>query len=169
MKYLKRLPGALNKSKSQYFIVNRADQSSDIALMPRYLKDYVTEFNYLFHQIYKCASIEAVDDQNYTTFYGFGNNARKFFEIYLYYKSQYGEQALIDMNEELAKESRILKMGTFFSPETVKAGNKDYDRFALRFQIAKTGVIAVGCGLIALIIVLVIRSKKKRRKKKAEE
>ena len=86
LKFLKRLPGALNKNKSQYFIVKRADQTSDVALMPKYLKDYVTEFNFLFHQIYKCALIETVDDQNYTTFYGFGNSARKFFEIYLYYK-----------------------------------------------------------------------------------
>ena len=54
--------------------------------MPKYLKEYVTEFNYLFHQIYKCAAIEAVDDTNYTTFYSFGNNARKFLEIFLYYR-----------------------------------------------------------------------------------
>ncbi|RAY68866.1 hypothetical protein DP199_17460, partial [Enterobacter kobei] len=44
------------------------------------------EFNYLFHQIYKCSSISSVDDTNYITFYNFANNARKFFEIYLYYK-----------------------------------------------------------------------------------
>ena len=88
LKYLKRLPGASDKNKSQYFIVNRVDQISDVAIMPRYLKDYITEFNYLFNQIYKCASIEMVDDQNYTTFYNFGNNTRKFFEIYLYYQFQ---------------------------------------------------------------------------------
>jgi len=54
--------------------------------MPAYLKEYVTEFNYLFSQIQICASIKHVDDTNYTSFYNFGNNARKFFEIYLYYK-----------------------------------------------------------------------------------
>lgn len=86
LKYLKRLPGALNKKESQYFIINRSDQISHIFLMPRYLKDYVTEFNYLFNQIHECALIEVVDDKNYTTFYNFGNNTRKFFEIYLYYK-----------------------------------------------------------------------------------
>lgn len=86
LKYLKRLPGAGNKRMSQYFIINRADKFSSISLMPRYLKDYVTEFNYLFQQIHACASIETIDDTNYTTFYNFGNNARKFFEIYLYYK-----------------------------------------------------------------------------------
>ncbi len=86
LKYLKRLPGALNKSKSQYFIINRTDQVSNVALMPRYLKDYVTEFNFLFHQIYKCANAKIENDENHDCYYNFGNNARKFLEAFLYYK-----------------------------------------------------------------------------------
>lgn len=86
LKYLKRLPGAGNKKESQYLTVNRADDCSEIKVMPDYLKNFVTEFNYLFSQIHTCASIDIIDDQNYTAYYNFGNNARKFFEIYLYYK-----------------------------------------------------------------------------------
>lgn len=86
LKYLKRLPGALNKNKSQYFIINRTGKVSDIFLMPRYLKDYVTEFNFLFHQIYKCAHAQIPCDDNYDCYYNFGNNARKFLEAFLYYK-----------------------------------------------------------------------------------
>lgn len=86
LKYLKRLPGALNKNKSQYFIITRTDQVSDITLMPRYLKDYVTEFNFLFHQIYKCAHAQVDGDENHDCYYNFGNNARKFLEAFLYYK-----------------------------------------------------------------------------------
>jgi len=86
LKYLKRLPGALNKNKSQYFIITRTDQVSDITLMPRYLKDYVTEFNFLFHQIYKCAHAQIKCDENHDCYYNFGNNARKFLEAFLYYK-----------------------------------------------------------------------------------
>lgn len=86
LKYLKRLPGALNKKKSQYFIITRTDQVSDITLMPRYLKDYVTEFNFLFHQIYKCAHAQVDGDENHDCYYNFGNNARKFLEAFLYYK-----------------------------------------------------------------------------------
>lgn len=86
LKYLKRLPGASNKKKSQYFIINRTDQVSDITLMPRYLKDYVTEFNFLFHQIYKCAHAQIECDENHDCYYNFGNNARKFLEAFLYYK-----------------------------------------------------------------------------------
>lgn len=86
LKYLKRLPGALNKNKSQYFIINRSDQRSCIVLMPGYLKDYVTEFNFLFHQIYKCANAQIECDENHDCYYNFGNNARKFLEAFLYYK-----------------------------------------------------------------------------------
>lgn len=86
LKYLKRLPGASNKRKSQYFIINRIEQVSDITLMPRYLKDYVTEFNFLFHQIYKCAHAQTESDENHDCYYNFGNNARKFLEAFLYYK-----------------------------------------------------------------------------------
>jgi len=93
LKYLKRLNGkyldAGGKQKDYqkgYFVVTRQDKISTIGVMPKYLKKYVTEFNYLFHQIHQCAAIKAVDDTNYTTFYNFANNARKFFEIYLYYK-----------------------------------------------------------------------------------
>ena len=93
LKYLKRLNGiyldADGKQKDYqkgYFVVIRQDKTSTIGEMPKYLKEYVTEFNYLFHQIHKCAEINVVDDTNYTTFYNFANNARKFLEIYLYYK-----------------------------------------------------------------------------------
>ena len=72
LNYLKRLPGALNKNKSQYLIVSQTDQFNDITLMPRYLKDsvtylkdYVTEFNYLFHQIYKCAHAQVECGENH--------------------------------------------------------------------------------------------------------
>lgn len=86
LKYLKRLPGALAKSKSQYFIITRTHKVSDIKLMPRYLKDYVTEFNFLFHQIYKCAHAQIENDENHDCYYNFGNNARKFLESFLYFK-----------------------------------------------------------------------------------
>lgn len=93
LKYLKRLKDNYltvdgNKIKCQkaYFVVVRQDKTSTLQIMPSYLKEYVTEFNYLFHQIHKCASLDAIDDTNYVIFYNFANNARKFFEIYLYYK-----------------------------------------------------------------------------------
>lgn len=93
LKYLRRLTGHFHKAdgKNQeysksYFVIQRNDKDSEICLMPKFLKDYVTEFNYLFQQIYNCSKITVINDSNYTTFYNFGNNARKFLEVYLYYK-----------------------------------------------------------------------------------
>ncbi|MBB3232853.1 wobble nucleotide-excising tRNase [Halomonas stenophila] len=93
LKYLKRLKGGYIDSAGKnvgfqkaYFMVVRQDRTSTVQVMPSYLKEYVTEFNFLFHQIHKCATMGAVDDTNYITFYNFANNARKFFGIYLYYK-----------------------------------------------------------------------------------
>ena len=89
LKYLKRLPIVAKDrecKKSQFFVVNRIDKESIIQLMPSYLRAHITEFNFLFKQIYDCATITNIDDSNYTVFYNFGNNARKFLELYLYYK-----------------------------------------------------------------------------------
>ncbi|MBD3374765.1 AAA family ATPase [candidate division KSB1 bacterium] len=93
LKYLKRLngfyldqQGSKKNYQKRYFILQRQDKDSIITVMPKYLKEYVTEFNYLFHQIYKCANIDIINDTNYTTYYNFANNARKFLEIFLYYK-----------------------------------------------------------------------------------
>lgn len=92
LKYLKRLPGVYDdgqhkvKSKAQFLIIDRVNNKSSIQTMPLYLHAHITEFNYLFKQVYDCATISTIDDTNYTVFYNFGNNARKFLELYLYYK-----------------------------------------------------------------------------------
>lgn len=85
LKYLKRVTGKENDRNVRYFLIKRKDRISTIEKMPNYLQKYVTEFNFLFHEIYKCSKIETVDDSNYTCFYNFGNNARKFLEILMFY------------------------------------------------------------------------------------
>ena len=101
LKYLRRLSGkyvdangAKKDYQKSYLLVSRQDRHSKIELMPKHLRDYATEFNYLFHQIHKCSQIENVSDSNYTTFYNFGNSARKFLEIYLYYR--YPDQGMTE-------------------------------------------------------------------------
>lgn len=96
LKYLRRVEGVDSdknigsvgeaKRKASYFLIQRHDTVSTIEKMPLYLSKFVTEFNYLFNQIYQCATITNIDDSNYTIFYNFGNNARKFLEIYTFYK-----------------------------------------------------------------------------------
>ncbi|MGA3952739.1 AAA family ATPase [Ralstonia nicotianae] len=100
LKYLKRLStpkkkvptGDGGKTKSvddnEHFMIERNGASSKITLMPSYLKDYITEFNYLFHQIYKCRNQDGAKE-NHEPFYGFGNNLRKFLEAFLFFKYPY--------------------------------------------------------------------------------
>lgn len=139
LKYLKRLKGSyLNDQQKkiayqkEYFVVVRQDKKSVLQVMPSYLKEYVTEFNYLFHQIYKCASLGVVDDTNYVTFYNFANNARKFFEVYLYYK--YPDQG---MNEKTLR--------AFFGEESIPAVladriNNEYSHLSGVFERGATPV-----------------------------
>lgn len=100
LKYLKRLSipmkklpaaeGVKAKSVSDHenFMIERNGASSNIMLMPSYLRDYITEFHYLFHQIYKCKD-QAAAAENHEPFFGFGNNLRKFLEAFLFFKYPY--------------------------------------------------------------------------------
>jgi len=100
LKYLKRLsiptkklPAAdgvktMSVSDHEHFMIERNGASSNIMLMPSYLKDYITEFHYLFHQIYKCKD-QAAAAENHEPFFGFGNNLRKFLEAFLFFKFPY--------------------------------------------------------------------------------
>ncbi|MCW2263736.1 MULTISPECIES: AAA family ATPase [Sphingobacterium] len=109
LKYLKRLDLSslqVNKNdRMEHFIINRIGEKSTISLMPSYLKDYVTEFNFLFDQIYKCANAEIVNDENHHLFYNFGNNARKFLEALLFYKYP----SRIENQTNNANSKRLLK------------------------------------------------------------
>ena len=99
LKYLKRLsipkkkiPAGEVKTKGvddhEHFIIERNGAGSNILLMPSYLKEYITEFHYLFHQIYKCKD-QAAAHVSHEPFFGFGNNLRKFLEAFLFFKYPY--------------------------------------------------------------------------------
>lgn len=89
LKYLKKI-SLPNKTDGhhEYFMIERNQITSNILEMPSYLKCYITEFNYLFHQIYKCSNYDPLK-QNHEIFYSFGNNLRKFLEAFLFYKYPY--------------------------------------------------------------------------------
>jgi wobble nucleotide-excising tRNase len=114
LKYLKRISsdykgkGDKRIKIREFFVVERSGDTSQICLMPGYLKNYITEFNYLFRQIYECSIDQPINDSNYHSFYSFGNNARKFLEIYLYYKYPNG----VDGDDKLLK---------FFGAENIPA------------------------------------------------
>ena len=95
LKYLKQLTfpkykltedSKKEKANKKHFLIERKNKSKIILkLAPDYLKNYITEFNYLFFQIY---SFSNSDNQKISEDYqyNFGNNMRKFLEAYLFYK-----------------------------------------------------------------------------------
>lgn len=103
-KYIKGL--IYDEKKSQYMIIERDEEKALIKTMPNHMKIYATEFNYLFKQIYDCAhfssSIPKDDDLN--LFYNFGNNTRKFLEIFLYY--EYPDMFGQNKDEQAMRERR---------------------------------------------------------------
>lgn len=111
-KYLKRLSHPRKKETrgekrvsvddSSYFIIENSSNGSILRPMPSYLKDYTTEFNYLFHQIYMCRDAQHANE-NYERFYSFGNNLRKFLEAYLFYKYPYHD----NKNDKLEKLTKF--------------------------------------------------------------
>jgi len=105
LKYLKRISKGKNP---KFFVVEREKENSKIYVMPDHIKKYVTEFNYLFHQIYKCATCPKMEDENHHVFYNFGNNARKFLEIFLYYRYP-------DMSTGGGKAETILRRQSYCS------------------------------------------------------
>lgn len=94
LKYLKQLtfptykpqPNSKEKAdKNQFLIERKSKSNSTLKLSPEYLKKYITEFNYLFYQIYTCSTADLQNiEHNFQ--YNFGNNMRKFLEAFLFYK-----------------------------------------------------------------------------------
>ncbi|MBK1833047.1 AAA family ATPase [Roseibacillus ishigakijimensis] len=158
LKYLKRLRGSFvnhhqNKQpyECRFFVVERHLRVSKIIVMPEYLREYVTEFNYLFHQIYLCSKIESVTDDNYSIIYNFGNNARKFLEIFLYYKYPHGSR---DRSGEIHLES----MRKFFEGHSIPTilttrVSNEYSHLAGSFERGSTPVDASEIQEVARLMV----------------
>ena len=106
LKYLTRWPA--NTIKPKFFLVEHPQESSVVTNMPKHLKR-ATEFNYLFKQIRTCARADIYDTKNVHNFLNFGNNARKFLEVYLYY--HYPNTANLDaqLSEFFGKDEAVMK------------------------------------------------------------
>ena len=78
-------------SKKDYYLIKKIKPAENIpsksyiTLLPKHLSNKVTEFVFLFEQIYSVAT-EEEDENNFHIFYNFPNNARKFIEALLYFK-----------------------------------------------------------------------------------
>lgn len=75
----------VDSNECSYFILERTVDKSIIKQMPKYMRNFSTEYNYLFSKIFKIANT-SVGDLNEDYVYNFGNNLRKFLEAHLYFK-----------------------------------------------------------------------------------
>ncbi len=83
LKFLKRLSKPKN-DHDQFMVVMKAN-GSFIQSMPDYLRNYVTEFHFLFDQLCICCDTTNATSSHHS-FYNFGNNLRKFLEVYLFFR-----------------------------------------------------------------------------------
>lgn len=78
-------------NKKDYYLIEKIKEAENIPSksyiknLPNYLSNKVTEFVFLFEQIYRVAT-ENEDENNFSVFYNFPNNGRKFIETLLYFK-----------------------------------------------------------------------------------
>lgn len=162
LKFLKRLPckftgsdGVDYEKHKAYFVVERLDKNASILLMPQYLKNNVTEFNYLFKQIYVCSQVPTITDENYEIFYNFGNNARKFLELYLSYKYPDGSK-----HNEMKDE----RMQKFFGSNEIESIltsrlNNEYSHLVSVFERGDSPVDEPEMKKVAKLIVDTIKEK----------
>lgn len=107
LKYIKRLtiPGK-PKNTLRHFLVEmeqkQNDKQSTLKIMPQHLKDFTTEFNYLFNEIYKLYMKDGLgtySNDDYSQFYNIPNNIRKFLEYYLFYKYPNSDSPLKNLDK----------------------------------------------------------------------
>ena len=112
LKYIKRLTVPHVDSMEEqvnHFVVEKRKMNTEyrcfLIKMPSYLRDYVTEYNFLFKEIYNMARSftkgERVKyfENNYTLLYNLPNNMRRFLECYLFYRFPNTDDPLKNLNK----------------------------------------------------------------------
>ena len=123
LKYLKRLTVYGASRTCAWFIVVNIGGRAEIRLMPKHLKEFVTEFNYVFEQIYHCATAEQTDDDYAEKVYGFANSARKFLELYLYFRFPEGKAEDILAKNKHMKEVFGEEVASFMVDRVLNEGS----------------------------------------------
>jgi wobble nucleotide-excising tRNase len=103
LKYLKHITPPKGQTSINHFLIERRRKKNDkkifLVKMPSHVKNYITEFNYLFNGIYEVYKDAKGDkkmmlENTYNQFYNLPNNMRKFLECYLFYKYPNNEKPL---------------------------------------------------------------------------
>lgn len=103
LEFVKYLRSIDKPSKNHIeLMIEKSLLTSRITEIPKYMKLYITEFNYLFDKLYQCCDIQNLH-ANSDLIYSFGNSARRFLECYLYFKFPHFESEKYDFSRKIYK------------------------------------------------------------------
>lgn len=105
LKYLKSLTGYDKNDKKSFMYLIEKTNNSDIKTLPDYIRKYVTEFNYLFEQIFKHHNNTSITIDLY---YNLANNIRKFLDTYMYFKYPNNDSLMTKYCNFFGEEKAIL-------------------------------------------------------------
>jgi wobble nucleotide-excising tRNase len=148
LKYLKKLSKPAEVEK---FMIIRKENSSSIELMPKYLRSYITELNYLFGEIHTCID-EANSNKIYHSFYNFGNNLRKFLEAYLFFR-----YPSADVNNDG-------RLHLFFgdSDSSMDFVNRLANEHSHLEEFVDRGMVPIDCAEISRMAIFVLRTMRQK-------
>ncbi|MCR8708056.1 AAA family ATPase [Campylobacter sp. RM5063] len=105
LRYLKSLTGYDKNDKKSFMYLIEKTNNSDIKILPDYIRKYVTEFNYLFEQIFKNYNNTNITIDSY---YSLANNIRKFLDTYMYFKYPNNDNLMTKYYIFFGEENAIL-------------------------------------------------------------
>ena len=113
---LRELP--LNKAKKEFYFVKRITKSnSTLSKLPKAIRNYKSEYHYLFNEIYKY--YKSADKTDFDTLMHIPNIVRRFVELYTYSKIPGNLSSQVDKRTDklfgTEKSKRIMKVLHYFS------------------------------------------------------
>ncbi|EAI1056037.1 RloC protein [Campylobacter coli] len=105
LKYLRSLTGYDKNDKKSFMYLIEKTNNSNIKNLPDYIRKYVTEFNYLFEQIFKNHNNTNITIDSY---YSLANNIRKFLDTYMYFKYPNNDNLMTKYCNFFGEENAIL-------------------------------------------------------------
>lgn len=113
---LRDLP--LGKSNTEYYFVKRiSDNESSIYRLPKAIRNYKSEYHYLFGELHKFHN--SADKEDYETLMNIPNSIRRFVELYTYAKIPGNYKSTVDERTDkifgIEKSKRIMKVLHYFS------------------------------------------------------
>lgn len=113
---LRDLP--LRRSDTEYYFVKRiSDGESSLYRLPKAIRNYKSEYHYLFGELYKFHN--SSDKEDYETLMNIPNSIRRFVELYTYAKIPGNYKSTVDERTDkifgIEKSKRIMKVLHYFS------------------------------------------------------